>query len=119
MTQPILPPLLREGTEGALRDLADRKNLEEMYIRQGTDAWERKAGDDELDPERLRRSALTYGELLDQPKMIRLTLELEADAIREAGERLAKKDIRRMLRRLLRCPAGNPQPAGGNSWIPV
>ena len=57
MTQPILPPLLREGTEGALRDLADRKNLEEMYIQQGTDAWERKAGDDELDPERLRRSA--------------------------------------------------------------
>ena len=54
MTQPILPPLLREGTEGALRDLADRKNLEEMYIQQGTDAWERKAGDDELDPERLR-----------------------------------------------------------------
>ena len=97
MTQPILPPLLREGTEGALRDLADRKNLEEMYIRQGTDAWERKAGDDELDPERLRRSALTYGELLDQPKMIRLTLELEADAIREAGERLAKKDIRRIV----------------------
>ena len=97
MTQPILPPLLREGTEGALHDLADRKNLEEMYIRQGTDAWERKAGDDELDPERLRRSALTYGELLDQPKMIRLTLELEADAIREAGERLAKKDIRRIV----------------------
>mgnify|MGYP007022603353 CR=1 FL=1 len=30
MTQPILPPLLREGTEGALRDLVDRKNLEEM-----------------------------------------------------------------------------------------
>ena len=70
MAQPILPPLLREGTEGALRDLADRKNLEEMYIQQGgTDAWERKAGDDEPDPERLRRvTALTYGELLDQPE---------------------------------------------------
>ena len=70
MTQPILPPQLREGTEGALRDLADRKNLEEMYIQQGTDAWERKAGDDELDPERLRRSALTYGELLDHASFL-------------------------------------------------
>lgn len=94
MIMTLTPPLLREE---ALRSQEDRKNLGDMYRAQGDAAWERVAGDDELDPERLRRSALTYGELLAQPEMIQKTITLEAEAIEAAAARLAKKDLRRIV----------------------
>lgn len=90
----IIPPLLRADSPLSEKDRAD---LYEMYDRLGDAAWERVAGDDELDPERLRRSALTYGELVDQPKMILETVTMEADAIREAAQRLSKHDLDRIV----------------------
>lgn len=94
MSMTLKPPLLREDT---LRTKEDQQNLANMYRTQGTAAWERVAGDDELDPERLRRCALTYGELLTQPEMIVQTISLEKTAIDAVARRLAEKDIRRIV----------------------
>lgn len=90
----VVPPLLREDSPLCKKD---RDDLYEMYERLGDSAWERVAGDDELDPERLRRSALTYGELIDQPKMILETVTEEASAIREAAARLSTRSIDRIV----------------------
>jgi len=94
MSFAITPPLLRKDSVISKEDML---HLEEMYVRLGTKAWEMAAGDDELDPERLRRSALTYGELVGQPDKIRETVTKEAQAIACAAETVCKRCISRIV----------------------
>ncbi len=89
----ITPPLLNEKS---VLNQYDKEKLLKEYIRQGSAAWERAAGDDPLDERRLKRVNYTYDELIAQPEKIKETIVSEKDTVKEVVARLIKRRINRI-----------------------
>ena len=87
-----LTPLLLPGSplDAEARDLIADLHDREHALVQGL------GGDEALDPERRRRVELTLPELLEQPQVIRATLDREHDAIRSVARDLATHPLDRI-----------------------
>ena len=87
MTPLLLPGSpLDESSRALIADLCRR----EQDVVQGL------GSDEALDPKRRRRVELTLPELLDQPEMVRVTLDREHDAIRSVARDLASRPLERI-----------------------
>ena len=94
MEMKIIPPLLREDS---ILSETDRKSLEDIYNKLWHSSWEMHAGAGELDPERLRRSEITYDEIQEQPAKIAETVSEEKDNVAAVAKKLSETPIDKII----------------------
>ena len=90
----VLPPLLREDS---VLSEADKESLMGIYDKLWHSSWEMHAGAGELDPERLRRSEITYGEIQEQPAKIAETVNDEKENIAAVAKKLCETPIDKII----------------------
>ena len=90
----VVPPLLRDDS---ILSEADKQKLMDIYEKLWHSSWEMHAGAGELDPERLRRSEITYGEIQEQPAKFRETVVEERENVKAVAEKLTETPIDKII----------------------
>lgn len=74
-----------------------KKVVQEICDKENAEPFSPAAGEDAMDPERMRRVGLTYDEILTQPAKVKETLTEERENILKAAKDLAQYDINKIF----------------------